>query len=228
VIETKGNTKAIALATEAPAKQVRVFDIPIKNSLLEPKHYRAMGESIWLFLWCVDHITREVVDEAKGGRIGLVLGTMPHQDADIARSLGCSTKTLRRWRQRLVDRGYLGRLRTPNGYVLWVNKSKKWSEKSGKIVTPPAKVSGQECPVTPKVNAPTCPVDLPDESSRADTKGKCNKTLQLTSPKTLAEERASREARSTSDLETRVFTAYQGMGREGPVWRTSERQNSAV
>ena len=221
----QSSTSAGTLATEAPVKQVRAFDIPIKNTLLEPKHYRAIGESIWFFLWCVDRITREVVDEAKGGRIGLVLGSMPHHDADIARSLGCSTKTLRRWRKRLVDNGYLGCLRTPNGYVLWVNKSKKWtsSGKSGAVAPKPVGVSGQKCPVSPKANTPTCPVDLPNVSSRVDSKGKCNKTLQLTSPWTLAEERTAHSASLLS--EKLVFSAYERVLGEKPKWRKTERQN---
>jgi hypothetical protein len=223
----QSNTSAGTLATERPAKQTRVFDIPIKNSLLEPKHYRAIGESIWFFLWCVDRITREVVDEAKGGRVGLVLGSMPHHDADIARSLGCSTKTLRRWRKRLVDHGYLGCLRTPNGYVLWVNKSKKWhsSGQSGAIVQSSVEVTGQKRPLTSGVIAPTCPVELPNVSSRVDTNGKCNKTLQLTSPETVAEEGASRAASSLSTLEAQVLSSYEKFRGRKPLWRKSERSN---
>ena len=133
-------------------------------------------------------------------------------------------KALRRWRQRLVDRGYLGCLRTPNGYVLWVNKSKKWSEKSGKIAKQPAKVSGQKCPVTPKVNAPTCPVELPDVSSRVDTNGNAEDSA-VDFSRYSAEERTAHSASLLSDLEKLVFSAYERLIGEKPKWRKAERHN---
>ena len=229
--EIKNSTPAGTLATEIPSKQTRGFDIPIKNTLLEPKHYRAIGESIWLFLWCVDRITKEVIDEKKGGRIGLVLGSLPHHDADIAHSLGCSTKTLRRWRKRLVDHGYLGCLRTPNGHVLWINKSKKWSSaaKSPTIAPPEMRVTGHNRPLTSGANSPRCPVDLPIVSSRVDTDGKCNKTEAVTSVGTQQkEESASHQAAaSVPIIEHEIFSFYERFGRPKPLWRKTEREKLA-
>jgi hypothetical protein len=169
----QNNTATLSSATaEKSASGQRVFDVPIKNSLLEPKHYRAMGDALWLFVWCVDHVTKEVSNEKSGERIGRVLGTMPQCDENIAGALGCSARTVRRWRHKLVRGGYLGCRRTPNGHTLWVRKSKKWANRTaeGQMSDRPQLATHSDIVI--------------DRSSRSsDRSGRCKNDFAVTSPK---------------------------------------------
>jgi len=100
----------------------KTFLIPVSNGLLE--HCSKMGDAIWLFLWLVDRTTKEKDDKGK------VLGGMPIRDRDIADTLGGITdRTIRRWRRRLIDGGYIEAINTGHGYSYRVLKSKKWSKK---------------------------------------------------------------------------------------------------
>lgn len=217
---TQDTTVPRAHATET-AERVRVFDVPLKNSLIEPKHFRRIGESLWGFVWGINRVTEEVLDANTGERVGLILGTMPQRDEDVAREIGCSVKTWRRWRSRLVTEGYFGCLRTPNGYRLWIRNSKKWASKEPTrklLVSEWSNVSAH-----PKSDLPERDSRFPATGSRFTQKGKCNKTLLKTLPKTSPEERASRGAASVSGLEAKVLAAYQKSGFK-PSWRDFERR----
>lgn len=105
------------------AEQTRNFRVPVWTGIFE--HYGRIKDAIWLYLWYVDRTTREVTTD-DGRRVGIVLGGMPIRDSDPARSLGCSDVTTRGWRRRLAREGYILQTRAPVGYVIRVQKSKKW------------------------------------------------------------------------------------------------------
>jgi biotin operon repressor len=96
------------------------FYIHVKNDLLEAKHYEAMGASIWLYLWLLDKVTS--VDE-KG--VGKVLGGKPIVHSEIEKELGMTRRSYQRNIETLKNAGYIDTLRTPNGLVIKVQKTKK-------------------------------------------------------------------------------------------------------
>jgi hypothetical protein len=68
------------------------FYIEITNNLLEPKHRKAMGESVWLFMWLLDKIT-SISDE----QIGKVLGGKPIKYEEVNNDLDITERTYRRF-----------------------------------------------------------------------------------------------------------------------------------
>ena len=77
-----------------------------------------MKESVWLFMWFLDHMTS--VDE---NGVGKVLGGKPIIFSEI--DLGISDKTYRLWVKKLKQSGYINTIRTPHGLSIEVNKAKK-------------------------------------------------------------------------------------------------------
>lgn len=70
--------------------------ISVKRGLSEdPKHRQAMGEAIWLFLHIIDSADWEK---------GIVYDW---RDKDVAADMSMSSATVRAWRQRLSDAGYI-------------------------------------------------------------------------------------------------------------------------
>jgi hypothetical protein len=108
----------------------KTYRIPVSNGIFE--HYPRLKDSRWLLDLYVDWTTREV-PVADGSFDGLVLGGKPIRDEDTAGAFKCSPRTTRRWRQRLARYGYVSQLRTPNGYVIRVKKSKKWPKGPDKV-----------------------------------------------------------------------------------------------
>lgn len=96
------------------------FFIEITNNLLEPKHRKAMKESVWLFMWLLDKMT-SITEEG----IGKILGGKPIKYEEVKEDLGISMRTYRRWIEQLKTAGYINILRTPYGCVLTVNKARK-------------------------------------------------------------------------------------------------------
>lgn len=96
------------------------FGIYVKNDLLEPKHYKAMGQAVWLYLWLLDKMTS--ISEQGSGK---VLGGSPIKLATIAKDLPMSDKSYTRYVEKLEINGYVTVLRTPYGYVFTVLKAKK-------------------------------------------------------------------------------------------------------
>jgi hypothetical protein len=131
------------------------FPIPVYNGLLE--HCTQMRDSIWLYLWLLD---RQTTEEANGS--GKVLGGMPIRDQDIAACLGgIATRTIRRWRERLLKRPYIEAINTGHGYSYRILKSKKWKARK-------AQQSGQKCPVRADKSVQS---DRPDVSTQTDQNG---------------------------------------------------------
>lgn len=96
------------------------FFIEITNRLLEGKHRKAMGESVWLFMWLLDRMTS--INESG---VGKVLGGKPIKYEDVNDDLDLPERTYRRWVSILKNTGYINTLRTPYGIVISVNKAKK-------------------------------------------------------------------------------------------------------
>jgi len=96
------------------------FGIYVKNDLLEPKHIKAMGASVWLYLWLLDKMTSVSEDG-----IGKILGGRPITYDEIYIDLGITRDRYVDWLKSLRDGGYINTLRTPNGLVITIIKAKK-------------------------------------------------------------------------------------------------------
>ena len=96
------------------------FYIEITNNLLDPKHRKAMKDSVWLFMWLLDKMTS--IDE---DGIGKVLGGKPIKWEELGKDLGISERTYWRWIKILLEAKYINTKRTPFGCVITVNKAKK-------------------------------------------------------------------------------------------------------
>lgn len=69
--------------------------IKVHSNILEPKHQKAIGERIWLFLYLIDNADWKT-------------GIVPeYKDADAATELGRSKRTVERWRQDLANLQYI-------------------------------------------------------------------------------------------------------------------------
>jgi len=103
------------------------FYIEITNNLLDPKHRQNIGESVWLFMWLIDHVTSTTED----GR-GIVLGGKPVKYEEVKVDLGISQDTYSRWITRLEKYPYIETTRAPRGLIFKVLKScKRFGEKVG-------------------------------------------------------------------------------------------------
>ncbi len=96
------------------------YYIEVTNNLLDAKHYKAMGDSVWLFMWLLDKITS--INE-KG--IGKVLGGKPIKYQDLELELGISKRTYQYWIETLKAGEYINTIRTPYGLSISINKAKK-------------------------------------------------------------------------------------------------------
>jgi hypothetical protein len=96
------------------------YFISIKNDLLEPKHWKAMGESVWLFMWLLDKMTSISEDG-----VGKVLGGKPVKSEDVTKDLGCHPQTYRNYFRTLLEGKYINSRRTPYGIVISVNRADK-------------------------------------------------------------------------------------------------------
>jgi len=78
------------------------FGIEIKNDLLDPKHIKAMGPSVWLYMWLVDKMTSISEDQ-----IGSILGGKPIKYEEVEKELGISQDTYTRWIAKLEEYPYI-------------------------------------------------------------------------------------------------------------------------
>jgi hypothetical protein len=108
----------------------RTYVIPVSNGIFE--HCQRIGVAVWVFLWMVDHTTKEVAGTDEGIE-GLVYGGRAIRARDVARDLQMSTRTVHVHLARLLDGGYLRKINhgdgMPSGYS--VLKSKKWAKQYG-------------------------------------------------------------------------------------------------
>src|SRR5205823_7018768 len=83
-------------------------------------HRRKIGSAIWVFLWCLDRVTRE-----ESGS-GFVLGGKVITAGQIAQEIDDCKRTVRRHLLSLAKSGYLMLQRVSYGFIITVNKSKKF------------------------------------------------------------------------------------------------------
>lgn len=106
------------------------FGIEIKNNLLENKHVEQMGNSVWLYMWCIDKMT-SISEQG----IGKVLGGKPIKYPEVFKELGITQKTYSRWLSNLRTNGYINTKRTPYGIIFSVNKAfKRFGKRTDKNV----------------------------------------------------------------------------------------------
>lgn len=108
------------------------YPFPIYSGILEPDHYKKIGNAIWLFLWCISSTTKEIEEE--GTVWGVVLGGKPMKLSEIAEYFGVNNKTVSRWLNDLETNKYIEVTRAPRGLILKVRNSKKRSDKNVRSV----------------------------------------------------------------------------------------------
>ena len=96
------------------------YGITIKNDLLEPKHCKKMGSSVWEYMWLIDKMT-SISEEG----IGKILGGRPIQLKEISLELGKAESTVSENLSKLEKEGYTNIVRAPYGLVITVNKAWK-------------------------------------------------------------------------------------------------------
>lgn len=100
------------------------------TGLLTSDHKKRIGSSLWTFLWLIDRITDETVDEETGQRTGLVLYGNITSYSTIGNDLGMSKSTVKEQCEKLQSEGYISMEQTPRGNKFHVNRSKKWNDPS--------------------------------------------------------------------------------------------------
>jgi hypothetical protein len=110
-----------------------MFYIQISNGLLRSGHRKRMGESVWEFMWFIDHITK--IDEEG---FGWVLGGKPINLKDLTEDMGVHYTTVSRNVQKLVKHGYIMVSYMPYGIIVKVMKAKKrFKKQNGNAVENP-------------------------------------------------------------------------------------------
>ncbi len=97
------------------------YYISIKETLLEKKHFDAMGNTVWLYMWLLNKVTK--ID--KEG-FGVVLGGKPIKHEDFKDNIAFTRRTYARYVIILEEAGYIKTIRTPYGLVFRVTKAKKF------------------------------------------------------------------------------------------------------
>ena len=106
------------------------LNIGARGGLVDEKHRSRMGDSIWLFLWCLHRQTTQ------NGTTGLVLSGHAVTYQMIELDTGIKSRTLRRWMARLKKHGYLEVTRAENalaGNVIRVLNAKKFTPAQGAL-----------------------------------------------------------------------------------------------
>lgn len=114
------------------------WPVGARGGLIDEKHRLAMGEAVFLFMWCLLRQTGQ-----KDGW-GIVLYGKPVTYEFIHEETGFPVRTMQSWMSLLVDAKYLKTERRPRGLVIYVGKAKKWfgntlKTASGKTVKEPPK-----------------------------------------------------------------------------------------
>lgn len=100
------------------------FGIYVKNDLLEPKHFKAIGQALWLYLWILDKMTSVSEDG-----IGKVLHGVPIKFEAVEKDLPMGRRSYTRYIRCLEGCKYITALRTPYGHVFTITKAKKIFQK---------------------------------------------------------------------------------------------------
>ena len=92
--------------------------IPLSNGIIE--HRKKIGSAIWLFIQLIDWTT------AEEDGIGRVFNGAPVKAQQIMEALDIKERQVSSQLHRLKNRGYIGLKRTSYGYIIVINKSKKF------------------------------------------------------------------------------------------------------
>ena len=98
--------------------------IPVGIGIFDKNHIQGIGEALWLFLWLIHKTTAEI--DCPSGKIGVVMYGNSVTSRSIATELCCTSRTVRRQLQQLVDNGYIDLEKTATGQIIRVKKSMKW------------------------------------------------------------------------------------------------------
>ena len=92
--------------------------IKIKRGIISPKHYESIGPAIWLFMYIIDHADFDT---------GVMYG---YNDADAAEEIGAKKRTVRSWRDKLSEGGYITWKKKPYSLNVtvsnWDNPQDNW------------------------------------------------------------------------------------------------------
>jgi hypothetical protein len=111
------------------------YYFPVHAGMLTEEHRERIGKAVWEFLWCLNKITQETIED--GERVGVVLGGKPVSYNEVMNDLGGSKSTIKRNFEKLETENYITLKRTPRGQIIKVMKSKKFpgSERGAKTAT---------------------------------------------------------------------------------------------
>jgi hypothetical protein len=122
-------------------KAERTFTIPISNGIFA--HRERIGAAVWVFMWLIDHTTKEV--SAADGKVdGLVYNGRPVLLGEMATELAMCPTSVREHLSQLAKAGYIRKINhgngRPNGYAV-VNSKRFNSRKEvdHRTQTPPEK-----------------------------------------------------------------------------------------
>jgi hypothetical protein len=196
------------------------YTIPISNRLLTSDHCRDIGPALWVFLWMIDHTTKEVLGE-DGQLEGLVFGGAQVRAAVIAADLGLSVRLVHEHIKRL--KAYIRVIPMgeglPSGYA--VMKSKKWRKnqpaaipETNNAISATLQKNREPLPSTPQKNLHTLAENMqaPAEKPLPILKTVQDNTKQTTEPlfssegETVKAKKLAR--RFTPDDINRVYRAY--------------------
>lgn len=106
-------------------KPKEIFWSGLKGGIFEQKHYKAMGDALWLFGYlCMRQ--SQVAEKPDGTLDGLPHYGNPLTDKQLHDDTGWPIRTIQYWRQRLVLTGYIRTLRMGNlGLVYFIHKAKR-------------------------------------------------------------------------------------------------------
>lgn len=107
------------------------WPLTIWSGLFKAKHWKKMGNAIWLFGMLIDKVTRE-----ENGQ-GYVLGGTPITYSTFKGELPITKRQYLRYLEILRGGNYIHTRNTHHGLIIVINKSKKFKRKRDKNVTTP-------------------------------------------------------------------------------------------
>jgi hypothetical protein len=206
----------------------RTFIIPVSNGIFA--HREGIGAAIWVFLWLIDHTSREV--PAANGKVdGLVYGGRPVLLGEISTELKMSPRAVRDHLFQLAEAGYIRKLDhgigRANGYAVVNSQRARMQKKSDHIAeTPAEKWQG------PRQKSGRVTEETPAEKRR-DPARKTSQPRQKSGnviKETHHTYHTHQEEHATAPSETFALTTEQSKpenqkpekqsdSRHGPVWR---------
>jgi hypothetical protein len=142
----------------------RTFIIPVSNGIFA--HRERIGAAIWVFLWLIDHTTKEV--QAAGGKVdGLVYGGRPVLLGEMTSELALCMNSVREHLAQLAEGGYIRKIDhgngRANGYA--VVNSKRFNRRKGPETIPEKQQGTPETP--PEKRHGTLPEKQQDPTRKA-------------------------------------------------------------